>query len=125
MWMIFPADIFFYCFCQPLKSYELLVIRNEIKSNDLINEWLLIKENKEFSRNNCGILDLRDALPRIDIQPINEDLCRWLRLKFDIEEDIHLMMDYSMLSAFNLKETGLLSKKLQNRKTEFGKTIDS
>ena len=109
IWIVFPADIFFYCFCLPLKSTELLVIRNKIKSNDLIKEWLLIKEKEKIPRNNSKKRDLEDALPQIDIQPINEDLCRSLRSKFNVEEDIELMMDYSKLSAFNLKETGLLS----------------
>ena len=101
IWLISPDDIFFYCFCMPLLSDQLQEIREVITENDLIKTWLSERKN--------GSQKLSEALSQLEICPISENICKNLRTKFDIEEDIELMNDYTKHSAFNLEQTGLMS----------------
>ena len=52
---------------------------------------------------------MSEALSQLEICPISENICKNLRTKFDIEEDIELINDYTKHSAFNLEQTGLMS----------------
>ena len=86
----------------PLLQSELRKIRKEMTENNLIKLWL-------YERKNCSER-LKNALSQVEICPISDNLRDLLRARYKIkEEDIDLMNDYTKFSAFNLKDTGLMS----------------
>ena len=104
IWLIFPDDIFFHCFCKPLLNDELHEVRSKIQENHLVRVWISERKFDEES--------LKNILPHIKISLIPEDLSNWLRKKFQIDiEDIDMMKDYSKFSAFDMGDIGLLSNK--------------
>ena len=100
IWSILPDDIFVYCFCEPLLPTVLHEIRGRLAENDLINKWLHTKKH--------GARAMEKVLPQIKIELVTEELCEWLRKKFNINsiEDFELIRDYTQFSAFNFNQIG-------------------